>query len=393
MKKIIPYGRHFIDKDDIENVVRVLKSGSITQGPKIVEFEKKISKFVKSKYAVAVSSCTAGLHLSLLATGIKDKKKVITSPITFVSTANSIRFCGNKIILEDVDHENFNLSIEKLKNKIKKNNIKFDAIIPVHFAGNPFDTKKLRKLVGQNKVIIEDAAHALGAKYKDGTMVGSCRYANTTVFSLHPVKTIACGEGGVVTTNDKSIYKKLLRLRSHGINKLDDKFINKKNAFSKGILNPWYYEMQELGYHYRMTEIQASLGISQLKKINNFLKRRKQLAKNYFKLLSENKVNFSSMFSKLNPNSSHHLFIININNKKVTKSRAEIMHDLKKMGIITQVHYIPIPMQPFYSKNFSMRDYPHSKKYYESCLSIPLFYSLTNKEQRYVFNCLNKIIK
>lgn len=393
MRKRIPYGKHYIDHKDIKGVVEVLKSDSITQGPKIAEFEKKIAKYVNSKYAVAVASCTAGLHLSLLATGIKDNKKVITSPITFVATANSIKFCRNEIILEDVENKTYNLSLENLFKKIKNKKYRYDAIIPIHFAGNAFDTKKLRKAIGKNKVIIEDAAHALGAKYDDGTMVGSCRYADTTVFSLHPVKTIACGEGGVITTNDENIYRKLLRLRSHGINKLDDKFINKKNAYTRGIINPWYYEMQELGYHYRITEIQASLGITQLKKINKFLKKRKQLSENYLKLINNNNINFLAMYPELNSNSSHHLFVINVDFKKLRKTRAEVMNELKKMGIITQVHYIPIPMHPFYSRTFSMKNFPNSKKYYENCLSIPLFYTLTNREQKYVFDCLSKVIK
>ena len=283
MRKIIPYGKHFIDQADIKEVVKVLKSNSITQGPIIDIFEKKIAKYVNAKYAVAVSSCTAGMHISLIACGIKRNKKVLTTPLTFVSTANVIKFCEANLDFVDIDKKNLNLSLDILKKNFLQKKIKFDAIIPVHFAGNAFDTKKLRKILNKKTFIIEDAAHALGSKYTDGNMVGSSKYSDLTVFSLHPVKTIACGEGGVVTTNNKKLYKKLLRLRSHGINKLDDKFLNKRNAFSGKRKNPWYYEMQELGYHYRLTEIQAALGISQMNKINKFLRKRREISKTYLK--------------------------------------------------------------------------------------------------------------
>lgn len=395
MKKFIPYGKHFIDNADIEGVKAVLKSNSLTQGPKILEFEKKISKYVKSKYAVAVSSCTAGLHVSLLACEMKQGKTVITTPLTFVSTANVVEHSRAKLQLVDIESDYFNLDINILKRKYIDKKKNFDAIMPVHFAGNAFDTKKLRKLVGKRKIIIEDAAHALGSKYKDGTMVGSCKYADVTVFSLHPVKTIACGEGGIITTNNKKIYKKLLRLRSHGINKLDDKFLKTKNAFTKGILNPWYYEMRELGLHYRMTDIQASLGITQLAKINKFLLKRVKISNYYTKIINKNKnkINFRSFLPENNLKSSNHLFIIKLDLKKISKSRAQIMAELRKQGIITQVHYIPVPLHPYYQKKFKIKNFPNTLKYYKDCLSIPIFYSLNKKQQKYVFNKLVEVIK
>jgi perosamine synthetase len=392
MKKIIPYGKHFIDSKDIKSVIKNLKSGSITQGPTIEKFENKIKKIVNCKYAVAVSSCTAGMHISLIACGFKKDNTLLTSPITFVSTANVSKFCGGRVSFADIDLNDINISLDKIKKKIKHQ--KIDAIIPVHFAGKAFNTKKLKKIINKKTIIIEDAAHALGAKYEDGTMVGSCKYSHTTVFSFHPVKSIACGEGGVVTTNDKKIYKNLLRLRSHGINKLDDNFMINKQAFTKKIRNPWYYEMRHLGFHYRMTEIQASLGISQLSKLNKFIKKRTLIAKKYFSFIKNNNdiLNFD-IAQKVNyDDSSNHLFIIRLN--KVKKTRAEIMKQLLKKKIQTQVHYIPVPMHPYYKneKTIHVSDFKNAKTYYESCLSIPIFYGLTRQQQNYVLDNLKKII-
>tara|TARA_B100000963_G_scaffold187057_1_gene162746 strand:- start:32509 stop:33702 length:1194 start_codon:yes stop_codon:yes gene_type:complete len=394
MKKIIPYGKHFIDSKDIKSVIKNLKSGSITQGPTIEKFENKIKKILNCKYAVAVSSCTAGMHISLIACGFKKENTLLTSPISFVSTANVSKFCGGKVSFADIDLNDINISLDKIKKKIKKR--KIDAIIPVHFAGKAFETKKLKRIINKKTIIIEDAAHALGAKYEDGTMVGSCKHSHATVFSFHPVKSIACGEGGVVTTNDKKIYKNLLRLRSHGINKLDDNFIIKNQAFTKKIRNPWYYEMRNLGFHYRMTEIQASLGISQLSKLNKFIKKRTSIAKKYFNFIKKNEdiLNFN-LAQKVNyDDSSNHLFIIKLNLNKIKKTRAEIMKQLLKKKIQTQVHYIPIPMHPYYrnEKKTYISDFKNAKTYYETCLSIPIFYSLTMQQQNYVLDNLKKII-
>ena len=284
--KIIPYGKHYIDERDINAVIKNLKSGSLTQGPTIEKFENKIKKIVNCRYAVAVSSCTAGMHIALLSSGFKKNNTLLTTPISFVSTANVSKFCDGKVKFADISLQDINISTDIIKKIIKKN--KIDAVIPVHFAGKASDVKLIRKLIGKKTILIEDAAHAFGAKYDDGTMVGSCKYSNATVFSFHPVKSIATGEGGIVTTNDKKVYKNLLRLRSHGINKLDDNFILKNQAYTKKIKNPWYYEMRELGFHYRMTEIQASLGLSQLNKLNKFIAKRREIAKKYFNYITKN---------------------------------------------------------------------------------------------------------
>ena len=392
MKKIIPYGKHYIDNNDIRAVVANLKSGSLTQGPKILQFENAIKKYVNCKYAVAVSSCTAGMHISLLAVGFKKDNLLLTSPLSFVSTANVGILCNGKVDFADIESSSLNFSISEIK---KKNN-KYKAIIPVHFAGKAFNIKKLRKSISKKTFIIEDAAHAFGSKHEDGSMVGSCKHSDATVFSFHPVKTLACGEGGIVTTNNKELYKKLLRLRSHGINKLDDNFKQKKQAFTKKIKNPWYYEMQELGFNYRMTELQASLGLSQLKKIDLFLTKRKKISKYYYNYILKHKknINFEVAQEVNYNNSSNHLFIIKINLQKIKKSRAEIMGELLKKNIQTQVHYIPIPMHPFYKKyHYNKSDYKNANKYYSSCLSIPIFYELNKKMQDTVIKRLVEIIK
>ena len=393
-KKIIPYGRHFIDHHDINEVVKTLKSGSITQGPTIEIFENKIKKLVKCRYAVAVSSCTAGMHIALLACGFKTNNTLLTSPISFVSTANVSKFCNGRVKFADINLDDINIDPNKVKQQFKKN--KIDAIISVHFAGKASKVKDIRKIIGKKTILIEDAAHAFGAKYEDGSMVGSCKHSDATVFSFHPVKSIACGEGGVVTTNSKEIYKNLLRLRSHGINKLDDNFIIKKQGYTNSLKNPWYYEMRQLGFHYRMTEIQASLGISQLSKLNRFIVKRRKIAKYYYNYIKKNnkKLNFTLAQNVDYNLSSNHLFIIKINLKKIKKSRAQIMRELLKKNIQTQVHYIPIPMHPFYRNNeqINLDSYANAKIYYDTCLSIPIFYELSQKQQNFILSSLEKII-
>ena len=304
---MIPYGKHHIDYDDIKSVIKVLKSDNLTQGPLIKTFENAIAKYVGAKYAIVVTSCTAGLHLAAIASKMKKGKTLLTSPITFVSTANSALFCGAKTIFADVD-TNINLSVEDVNRICSKN--KINAISPVHFGGLPCDMKRLKKIADRYKATIyEDAAHALGATFSNGSKVGSCKYSDMTIFSFHPVKSIAMGEGGVITTNNKKIYEKLLLLRNNGIEKKGSGFIYKNNSKEGKIINPWYYEMQELGYHYRITDIQCALGLSQLKKINKFLTKRKNLAKRYDFELKDLK-NCKIIHRGLRDNSSNHLYIL-----------------------------------------------------------------------------------
>ena len=377
---MIPYGKHHIDEDDIKSVIKVLKGDNLTQGPLISAFENEISKYVGAKYSVAVTSCTAGLHLASIVSKMSKGKKLLTSPITFVATANSSLYCGAETIFADVDSSTINISAENIKKVILKN--KIQAIAPVHFGGLPCDMKKIKQIASKiNAIVYEDAAQAFGATFPDGSKVGSCRYSDMTVFSFHPVKTIATGEGGVITTNDKKLYEKLLRLRNHGIEKNQNNFQLKKNLFEDELNNSWYYEMQELGYNYRITDIQCALGLSQLKKVDKFIARRKHLAKKY-DLAFENFKYCRPIQKNMRDRSSNHLYILKIDFRKLGKSRKILMEELKKAEIITQVHYIPVISHPYFQKkNYKKKDFPNSYDYYNSALSIPLFYDLTDKQQ------------
>mgnify|MGYP003951790705 CR=1 FL=1 len=392
--KVIPYGRHHLDQSDILNVTRTLKSGELTQGSQIFKFENIVKKYVGAKYAVAVSSCTAGLHLCSIVSGLNKKNSFVTSPISFVSTSNAGLYQNSKPLFVDIDPKTINIDIKKLCELIKKDK-SIKAIMPVHFAGYPVDLKKIYNYLKDNKkIIIEDAAHALGAKYKDGNMVGSCKYSDMCVFSFHPVKIAAAGEGGMITTNNEKYYRELLRLRSHGINKKDDKFLNKDYAFeSQSQKNVWYYEMQQLGFHYRLTDIQSSLAISQMSKIKKFLNKRLLLVKNYNKYLKKfkncepvQKINFKI--------SSNHIYIVKINFKKIGISRNQLMTKLKILRIGTQVHYLPIFLQHYYKKfNINIKNYVNSIDYYNNCLTLPLYYDLSLNEQKYIIQQLYKIIE
>lgn len=390
---MIPYGRHSISWMDTFRVARQLRFGSLTQGPRIASFEQDFAKKVGSKFAVAVSSATSGLHIALLALKLPKDSLVATSPISFVASSNAALYSHLRPLFIDVDSETANLSTESLKKALESNS-KISAIIPVHFGGLPCDMQEIANISRPQGIkIVEDAAHALGARYSTGEMVGSCAYSDITVFSLHPVKSITSGEGGVITTNDENIYKNLLRLRSHGINKVDDKFQNAILSNSKYENNLWYYEMQELGYHFRMTEIQAALGQSQLKKLEKFISRRKELIHAYEVLFSENK--FFSIFQKtLQGSSSNHLLVIKIDFSNLQKSRNEIMIELRDVGIVTQVHYMPIPLHPYYEKlGYTVENLPNSLDFYYSCLTIPLYPSLTKKKQKYIAKHLLRIIQ
>jgi len=392
MNNILPYGKHYIDKDDIDAVVDILKNHNLTQGKAVDSFEKAVAEYVGAKYAVAMSSWTSGLHMACLAANVGKNDCVITSPLTFVASANAAIYCDAKPIFGDIDNETLNIHPSNVEDLLKRNkNVK--AIIPVHFAGLPCDMKSISAHAKKhNSMIIEDAAHALGARYDDGSMVGCCKYSDMTGFSFHPVKSIAAGEGGMITTNDENIYNKLIRIRSHGINKLGDVFVNTDMAYTNGYLNPWYYEMQELGYNYRITDIQCALGKSQLKKLPGFIKKRIELAKIYDQAFSKLK-NVSIVHSKYRENSSHHLYILRINFKACKISRAELMLKLREEKILTQVHYMPVTSHPFYQElGYKTSDFKETEKYYEEALSIPLFYSLTYKEQNKVIDLIIKLL-
>ena len=390
---MIPYGKHNVTWGDALRVLWQILFRSLTQGAQIQKFEEEVAKAVGAKYAVAVSSATAGLHLAALSIKLPKGSKVITSPISFVASSNSLLYAGYTPEFLDIDPNTLNLDIELIEARVKQNS-EIKGILPVHFAGLPCDMEKFSKIALEHDLwVIEDAAHALGATYTNGDKVGSCTYSDMTVLSFHPVKSITTGEGGMVTTNNYDLYKSLLRLRSHGINKLDDQFQNQILSKTLNSANPWYYEMIELGFNYRMTEIQAVLGISQLKRLDKFMFKRNKKVKKYFEMLeSINGVRIAQN-SDLK-NSANHILVVRIDFTKLKISRASLMNSLRLKGVGTQVHYIPIPLQPYYeSLGYSFSNIPEAIAYYQECLTLPLFPDLKVSELKKVVGEITKLLK
>jgi len=379
---LLPYGKQFIDEEDIKAVVEVLKSDFITQGPKVREFEEKLAETLGAKYAVVFNSGTSALHATYFALGLNKGDEFITTPITFVATSNAGLFLGAKPKFCDVEVDTGNINADLLEEKISP---KTKLIAVVHYAGHPCDMEKVKRIADKHGLaVVEDACHALGAKYK-GIKVGSCKYSDATVFSFHPVKHITTGEGGAVLTNRKDVYEKLVMFRNHGITKEEKKFLKPKEG-------DWYYEMQFLGFNYRMTDIQASLGISQLKKLDTFVKRRREIAKIYNKLLR------NTHFFELPPEKeyafhSYHLYHLRLKEEYKGKKK-EIFSLLRKKGIGVQVHYIPVYLHPHYQKlGYKKGECPKAENFYQRVFSIPIFPSMKEEEISFVVETLTETFK
>ena len=376
MRSFIPYGRQWIDDIDIKAVNSVLLSNFLTQGPAIEQFEESIKEITGAKYCVAVSNATQGLHIAVSSLNIPEGFEGITTPITFVASANCL-ITNNLIpVFADIDPRTYNISPAEIEKKITSQT---KVVIPVDFAGQAVNIDAIKKIADKhNLYVIEDAAHAIGSYYADGKPVGCCHKTDMTVFSFHPVKTITSGEGGAITTNNEEIYKKLIKLRTIGITKNESE-LNKNPG-------PWYYEMQLLGGNNRMTDIQAALGRSQLSKLPFFKKRRKEIISKYNNALKDIP-NILIPYEENGLDSCFHLYVLQINFEKTGKSRKQVMEELKLNGIGTQVHYIPVNSQPFYVKKYGdyQKDlYPVSESYYRKCLSIPLFPMMTDDDVEYV---------
>ncbi len=381
---MIPYSTQTIEKEEIKSVTDVLKSNFLTGGPPVKRFEELISNKTKSKFALSFNSATSALHLSCLALGLKKNDYFWTVPNTFVSSATCGLLCDAKVDFVDIDASSNNISVRALKDKLhkaKKNKKLPKIVIPVHLAGFPYKQDEIWELSKEfNFKIIEDASHAFGARYKNN-IIGNCKWSDITVFSFHPVKIITTAEGGAITTNDKDLKKKISLLRDNG---LERNFKNFKYKNTKR----WYYEHQLLGYNYRMNDIQASLGITQIKKVNKFHAKRKKIAKLYNKKLSKNsKINIPVFEKYFDP--SLHLYVVKIKNNK----RDKLLIKLRKKGIYTNVHYLPIHFHPFFKKlGFKSGQYPNSEKYGAEALSIPIYPNLKNKDQKKVIKEILKIL-
>lgn len=394
---IIPYGKQNITQKDIDVVIEALQSEYLTQGPKIKEFEDCFAKYVGSKYAVAVSNGTAALHLCTLALGVKSGDKVITTPITFAASANCVRYCGGEVVFSDIDPKTYLLDFNKVKSLLENSPIgTYKGIIPVDFAGRAVDLKSFKELADRyNLWIIEDACHAPGGYFTDDEGVlhncGNGNFADLAIFSFHPVKHIACGEGGMITTNDELLYKKLLSLRTHGITKNDSEFCNSiefaSGQKSESTQYPgWYMEMQSLGFNYRITDFQAALGNSQLQRAEEGLIKRKAIALNYANAFKD--APFIKGQSGVVDGHSYHLYIIEVDN------RLELYNYLKENKVFAQIHYIPCHLMPYYRQlGWREGDLSNAENYYKGCISLPMFPALTFQDQNFVIELIFSFYK
>lgn len=377
-KKFIPYGQQWVDEDDIQAVVETLKSEYLTQGPKIKEFEDKLCKTVNAEYAVAISNGTAALHAACFAAGIGEGDEVITSPITFAASANCALYVGAKPVFADINPGTYNIDPKDIERKITR---RTKAVIPVHFTGQPCEMDEIMNIAREHDLtVIEDGAHALGAGYK-GEKIGSI--ADMTTFSFHPVKHITTGEGGAITTNRKDLYEKLLMFRSHGITRDSDKLMENHG--------PWYYEQQFLGYNYRMTDIQAALGVSQLNKLDLFLRKRKEYATRYnegFSKVKEVITPFQGDFA----DSAWHLYVVCLKLEQLSVGRREIFEALREKNIGVNVHYVPVYYHPYYQKlGYPKGLCPNAEKLYECMITLPLFPKMEKEDVDYVVESVKEV--
>ncbi|XDE62229.1 UDP-4-amino-4,6-dideoxy-N-acetyl-beta-L-altrosamine transaminase [Arthrospira platensis BEA 1257B] len=387
MNQFIPYGRQDISPADIDAVVEVLQSDWITQGPAIDRFEQLVANYCGVKYAVAVSSATAALHISCLAAGLTGGDLLWTSPNTFVASANCGLYCGADVDFVDIDPHSYNLSVAALEQKLVQAQQRGrlpKVVVPVHLAGQSCEMEKISALAREyGFTVLEDASHGIGARYQNQP-VGCCAYSDMAVFSFHPVKIITTGEGGMVVTNRQDLYERLIRLRTHGITRREDWLTEPSHG-------PWYYQQLELGFNYRMTDIQAALGASQMGRLDEFVARRRGLARRYDELLQGLPITLPVQGAEME--SSWHLYVIRLQLQKLEKTHRQVFEGLRSAGIGVNLHYIPVHTQPYYQGlGFTWGDFPEAERYYAEAISLPLYFGLTESAQDRVVAVLREVL-
>ena len=384
---MIYYGKQSVNETDIESVVKILRSDFLTQGPTIEQFEKSVAEYCGAKYAVAVTNATSALHIACLSAGLDSEASLWTSPITFVASANCGRYCGAAVDFVDIDEKTYNMSVKALEEKLKtskaKNNLP-KVVVPVHLAGQSCEMKKIYELAKEyHFTVLEDASHAVGAEYH-GEKVGSCKYSDMAVFSFHPVKIITTGEGGMILTNRQDLYEKLLLYRSHCITRNSELMTHEPDG-------QWYYQQIGLGFNYRMTDIQAALGLSQMTRLDEFVARRRELAVRYSEKLKN--LPLKIPYQNVDTNSSWHLYIVRLYLNQVKKTKQQIFSEMRERGIVLNLHYIPVHIQPYYEKlGHEPEECPNALKYYDEAFTLPLYYGLTNEQQDYVLKSLTEVL-
>lgn len=384
---MIPYGRQDITADDIDAVVKVLKSDFLTQGPVVPQFERAVANYCDAGHGVAVNSATSGLHLACLALGLGIGDRIWTTPITFVASANCGLYCGAEVDFVDIDRRTYNLSVTALERKLEQAATKHrlpKIVVPVHLCGQPCDMAAVQTLAQRYGFkIIEDASHAIGGKYR-GEFIGNCRYSDITIFSFHPVKIITTGEGGMALTNDRELADRMARLRSHGITRDQEQMTHESDG-------PWYYQQISLGYNYRMTELQAALGISQLARLDDYVGRRHVLAKRYDSLLEPLPV--ITPWQHPDSFSGQHLYVIRLQLDRLERTHREVFDSLRALGIGVNLHYIPVHTQPYYARmGFKVGDFPEAERYYAEAITLPMYPTMTETEQDTVVAALRKAL-
>lgn len=378
---MLPYSRHTVDQDDIDMVVDVLKNQFLTQGSSVPAFEKALCDYTQADYAIAVNSGTSGLHIACLAAGVGQGDMVWTVPNSFVASANCARFCGADVDFVDIDSQTWNLSVDALKRKLAQSERLPKALVVVHFSGVSCDMQAIAQITREHNIIlIEDAAHALGGTYQ-GQPIGSCQFSDMTVLSFHPVKSITTAEGGAVTTNNADLYHRLILFAKHGITRDENKLTDREQG-------EWYYEQHELGYNYRLSDIHAALGISQLRKLDEFIRLRREKAEVYLDTLIELPLKLPMQASLAH--SAWHLFMVEL----TVHNRRRIFDRLRELGIGVNVHYIPIHLQPYYQRQgFKEGDFPQAELFYSRAITLPLFPSMTADEQKLVIDTLHDVLR